>query len=117
VSDVVHAEAHDGALIVTLNGRLDSNNARAVEEELMRRVEGHDAVVLDFHALDYISSAGLRIILLLGKRMRARRGRLVLCRLPAPIRDVFEISGFLSIFSIFKDREAATAAVGQPAQG
>jgi anti-anti-sigma regulatory factor len=54
-------------------------------------------------------------VLLTGKKMRATRGRLALCNLPEPVREVFEISGFLSIFSVFDDRGAAVAAVAPPA--
>lgn len=99
------------ALVVALDGRLDSTNAKSLEEELMPLIGARNAVVLDFEKLTYISSAGLRTILLTGKRLRGNAGVLALCNLPPSIREVFEISGFLSIFQVHDNRAAAVEAV------
>lgn len=99
------------ALVVALEGRLDSSNAKTLEGELMPLIGDRAAVVLDFAKLTYISSAGLRTILIAGKRLRGNAGALALCNLPPAIREVFEISGFLSIFEVHDSREAAVAAV------
>ncbi len=111
MSGTINTETVGEVLVAALEGRLDSSNSKELEQQLMAEVDGRDAVVLDFGSLAYISSAGLRVVLLLGKRMRASRGRLALCSLPDPIREVFEISGFLSIFSVYEDRPAALVAV------
>jgi anti-anti-sigma factor len=108
-------ETAGDVLVVVLEGRLDSSNSKEVEQELMQAIEGRHAVVIDFAGLSYISSAGLRVILLVGKRMRAARGRLALCSLPSTIREVFEISGFLSIFDVHDGRDEAVSAVAEPA--
>jgi anti-anti-sigma factor len=68
---------------------------------------GADKLLLDLAALDYISSAGLRIILSAARQMKSRSGRLVLCSLSNQIREVFEISGFTGILVISSSREEA----------
>ena len=115
MSGAIETETDGDVVVAALVGRLDSSNSKDLEQELMRHIDGRDAVVLDFRRLDYISSAGLRVVLLTGKKMRASRGRLALCNLPEPVREVFEISGFLSIFSVYDDRGAAVSAVAKPA--
>jgi stage II sporulation protein AA (anti-sigma F factor antagonist) len=89
-------------------GRLDSDNSAAFETEVMLRLDrGPSAVVFDFAGLTYVSSAGLRVVLLTAKRLRSRGGQFVLCGLTEPVRDVFKISGFLSVLTVEPDRNAA----------
>jgi len=105
-------ERSGDVLILLPQGRLDSNNAGAVESEILGHVAaGTSRIVIDFSGLDYISSAGLRVVLVVAKKLKQAGGALVLCRLPAHIREVFEISGFLSILKSAETREDALAAV------
>ncbi|MBN9019428.1 MAG: STAS domain-containing protein [Rhizobiales bacterium] len=95
-------------LVVDLLGRLDSANAAEVEGALLERVTATAGpVVLDLVRLDYISSAGLRVVLVVAKRMKQAGRPLVLCGLQPNIRDVFEISGFLGILDVVAKRAEA----------
>ncbi|MCX5515847.1 anti-sigma factor antagonist [Kaistia algarum] len=97
-------------LVVDLLGRLDSANSPQIEGELLERITGADgAVLLDLARLDYISSAGLRVVLVIAKRMKQAGRALVLCSLQPNIHDVFEISGFLSILDVVPKRADALA--------
>ncbi|MBI1621778.1 STAS domain-containing protein [Aquamicrobium zhengzhouense] len=98
------------AVVIHLNGRLDSTNAAAVEKEIFENIESAN-VVMDASSLDYISSAGLRVVLVVAKKLQREGGRFVLSGLQPHIRDVFDISGFLSILETADDREAALAAI------
>src|SRR5690606_561953 len=101
----------DGMLIACPQGVVNSANAEQFEAELMAQVDkGERRVVLDLGRLDYISSAGLRVVLLVAKQLRQVQGELVLCELKPHVREVFEISGFLTIFPVAASREAAAAA-------
>ncbi len=102
-------EARDGdVLVFALGGRLDSNTAKSLEDTLKQRLdEGNQAILLDMQGLDYISSAGLRVVLLAAKRLRSSDGRFALSSLNKDIRQVFEISGLLRILSVHDGREAA----------
>ena len=82
--------------------RLDSATAPDFETELLRRIdEGAGCVLLDCSGMDYISSAGLRVILRAGKRLKAGGGRLALCGLTEDCREAFRISGFDALFPLY----------------
>jgi anti-anti-sigma factor len=92
----------DRPLVLVPARRLDSSTAPDFETELLGRIEGGaNAVLLDFSTVDYISSAGLRVILLAGKRLRATGGRLALCGLTEDCLEAFRISGFDTLFPLF----------------
>ena len=98
----------DGAAAVRLSGRLDSATASGFEKPLqdLFNLPG-SRVLMDFSALEYISSAGLRVVLMAAKRAKQSQGALVLCSLQPQVRDVFEISGFLRILDVAADPAAA----------
>ncbi|MEY4750686.1 MAG: hypothetical protein RIQ60_2900 [Pseudomonadota bacterium] len=95
-----------------VRGRVDSASAGEMERALASAyAQAGQKVVLDLSGLDYISSAGLRVVLMMAKRAKQSSGRLVLCGLSASVREVFEISGFLKILEVVKDLPAASAAL------
>ncbi|MEM8855694.1 MAG: STAS domain-containing protein [Pseudomonadota bacterium] len=99
--------------VLSVSGRVDSANAKELETEVVQAVEAGTArMVFNFSDLDYISSAGLRVVLIAGKRLKAAGGGMALYGLNPTIKDVFEISGFMSLFEVKADRDAAIAAVG-----
>lgn len=97
-----------GSRLLALRGRIDSASAAVFEQAVLDlfAVPGRRAV-LDFSAVDYISSAGLRVVLMAAKRARQGQGRLLLCGLLPHVREVFEISGFLKIIDAVDERAAA----------
>ena len=106
----ISAERHDGTLIVMASGRVDGSNAQEFHNSLESVLTADDSgVVLDFSELAYISSAGLRVVLLVAKTVQRQRARLVVCSLPQPIRELFEISGFDKIIPVHESRTKAVA--------
>ena len=102
-----------GATVLALSGRLDSNTCAALEAHLFQAIDGGAAaLVVDFADLAYVSSAGLRVLLMGAKRLRASQGKLALCGLNDNIREVFAMSGFDKILTIAPSRAEALAAVG-----
>src|SRR5262245_19856760 len=86
---------------LSLSGRLDTTTAKAFEETILGQIESGDRrFIIDVAQLDYVSSAGLRVFLLAGKRLDSANGKMVLCALKDPVKEVFDIAGFSSIFSI-----------------
>lgn len=103
------------ARVVAPVGRIDTTTSAAVEDTLRTIVNaGGRELVVDLERVDYISSAGLRVFLVLAKRLRTERGRLVLCGLPEPVRQVFHLAGFIPLFEIERTREAAVARLAAP---
>lgn len=97
----ITTERHDGILIATTEGRIDGVNAHEFQADIENAIEDSDtAVILDMEKLSYISSAGLRVILLTAKKLQRQNARLAVCSLSTSIREVFEISGFAKIIPI-----------------
>jgi anti-anti-sigma factor len=102
-----------GAAVLTPKGRVDSATARDFEGTLNAALDGTSGpVVIDMSELAFVSSAGLRVFLLAGKRLKAEERGLVLCALQSRVLQVFEISGFAKIMAIEPDRQSALARVG-----
>ena len=96
-------------LIIEPSGRLDSVTSPALDQYIAPNLIGQPRLLLDLAALDYISSAGLRVLLGAAKKVKQLGGRLILCGLKPHIHEVFEMSGFLSILEIRPDQADALA--------
>ena len=91
--------SNDNQMILSLSGRLDATNAPKLETELKKSIEGVKKLVFDFQELEYISSAGLRVLLNAQKIMN-NQGEMILRNINDTISDVFEITGFVDILTI-----------------
>ena len=97
-----------GIHVFTVSGRLDSNTAPDFETKLLGVIkDGDKNFVMDFEGVDYISSAGLRVLLKASKILKNSEGKIVLCGLKDYIKEVFEIAGFVTIFPIVSTVDAA----------
>ena len=93
----VNEKRQDGIVVLALKGRLDSNTSGDFEKQLLGMVQGGETrFVLDFSELDYISSAGLRVLLKAVKELKRTDGRLCVCAVKDYIREIFSLSGFLT---------------------
>jgi anti-sigma B factor antagonist len=98
--------------VFKVKGRLDSNTSALLKERLDQILEnGTTRVVMDFEHLDYISSAGIRVILKAVKVLKRTQGSLVLCSLQDYVREVFEIAGFDGYLTIEHNLEQALQVV------
>jgi anti-anti-sigma factor len=92
--------------VVAPVGRIDSNTSADLERSL-RGHAGEEAILVDLLEVEYISSAGLSVLLKAASAARASRGRLVLCSLRQSVREVFALAGFTAIFTIEPSRAQA----------
>jgi anti-anti-sigma factor len=98
-------------VVVAVHGRLDALTSPELEKRLLEFIaQGELSILLDLRELDYISSAGLRIILATAKQLKAKSGELRISGLQGSVRDVFQMSGFYTIFRIFESVEEALQA-------
>ena len=89
-----------GAILnVAVTGKLDTLTAPQLEEQVSREFDGITELVLDFKDLDYISSAGLRVLVSFSHKMEGK-GKMVIRNANEDIMDIFEITGFVDIFTI-----------------
>jgi anti-anti-sigma factor len=110
------AEArHGGVDVIAPAGRIDTTTVGALDVRLTTLLAAASPrVVVDFSGVDYISSAGLRVLLVAARRVQSTGGRLALCRLGESVRHVFQLAGFLPLFTICDTREAAVQHIAVP---
>ena len=101
-------ERKDGILIAMLIGHIDSSNADRFQRIVESGVDEEDhALILDFERVFFISSAGLRISLIISRKFNESGKKFGVCALSDPIRNVLAISGFDQIIPIYDSRAAA----------
>ena len=95
----INRKQNGTALGIALEGRLDTMTAPELEAELSKSMSSADSLTLDFSKLDYISSAGLRVLLTAHKTMAAKNG-LKITNVNEVVQEVFEVTGFADILTI-----------------
>ena len=95
----INKKVENGAASLALEGRLDTITAPELEQELKASLEGVSELVLDFEKLEYISSAGLRVLLAAQKTMN-KQGEMKLIHVNEVIMEIFEVTGFADILTI-----------------
>lgn len=104
----IRLEQQDAISVFKINGRLDSNTSQGFEEKIFNAItDGSKQMVIDFKEIDYISSAGLRVILKATKALNREKGKIMLCSMQDYVKEVFEIAGFDAFLPIVEDREEA----------
>lgn len=102
----------DQAVVVSVTGRMDAVTASQFDKRLETLMEeGAARIIVNFRDLEYISSAGLQTILATAKRLENINGEILLANLSDAVKEVFEISGFDTIFRIFDTEGAALASI------
>ena len=109
----VTIERNGETLIAMAEDRVDGTNASEFQQALESAISGSDrVVVLDCENLTYISSAGLRVVLLTARALQRQNSKFAVCSLSEQIREVFEISGFDKIIPVHPTRSEAIGALG-----
>jgi anti-sigma B factor antagonist len=106
-------EDRDGDIVVLEpQGRIDSTMAPLLGERLTAVLTGGGTrLVLDFQHLEYISSAGFRVLLLAAKHAETAGSRLVLCGIKGKVRQLFDLAGFLDLLPLYASREESLASL------
>jgi anti-sigma B factor antagonist len=109
----ISTTSHGEAIVIAVSGRVDAATAPQFEAQILELIAGGRLrLVIDLADLDYINSAGLRALLVAGKRLKPQGGRLLLAAPREPVRQVLQISGFSSMFETCATTEEALASVG-----
>ncbi len=95
----IEKTGNEGELLISLEGRLDTMTAPLLEAELKRSIDGVTELTFDLEKLEYISSAGLRVLLMAQKVMN-RQGEMAVRNVKETIMEIFEVTGFTEILSI-----------------
>ncbi len=103
----------DDIRVISPEGRIDAATAPALESTLSEAIgEGGRRIVVDLSSVEYMSSAGLRVLLAAMKREKSLGGVLVLCSLNPFVKEVFDLTGFSRIFTMCSSREEAISLCG-----
>ena len=106
----IDQEKSGRVLILKPLGRIDGSADTVLEQELRDRItKSTTAILLDFSTVDYINSAGLRVILIGARQAQASGGKLALCSFVPHVQKVFDVSGFSKILQIYPSRTEALA--------
>ena len=111
----IQQDTLDGVTVIAPVGRVDTTTSGSFEDVLRRVLDGGArSLLVDFGQVDYISSAGLRVCLVVAKRLRELHGRLVLCSMREPVRQVFHLAGFMPLFTVESSRDRALTTLASP---
>jgi anti-anti-sigma factor len=106
----LNRDEEQGVVVIRASGRLDELAAQETEKTLAAVLrESPEKMLVDMSGVEYVSSSGLRVLLMLSKAMKKQGGRLVLCGLSPFVAEVFEISSFNRMFEIRDTAETAMA--------
>ena len=106
----IEVSAQDGITILKVIGRMDATTVAEFTEECQKQIKnGSGRFIVDLAGLEYISSAGLRGILTIGKACKAAKAALAFCSMQAMVADMFKLSGFTSILTVYASLEEALA--------
>ncbi len=93
---------------VRITGNLDTQTSTVAQEQLIQLIDnGATKILIDFEDLNYISSSGLRMLLVAVKRLEGTNGQLRICNPNKMVREVFDTSGFSEIFSVYRSQAEA----------
>ena len=99
----ISKEKKGETMVVAINGRLDTTNYADLDKELNELLgAGENNLLMDCSEMNYISSSGLRVFLVYLKKLKASGGKMQLCGLQEMIKEIFLISGFSSLFTIYE---------------
>ncbi len=96
---IIEKQVTDSAMTIKVIGRLDSVTSPQLEEVTSKELEGITDLTFDFSELEYISSAGLRVILISQKTMN-KQGKMRVTGINQEVRDIFEVTGFVDIIDV-----------------
>ncbi|MEN6319342.1 MAG: STAS domain-containing protein [Syntrophaceae bacterium] len=104
----IETEKEKNTIVISVKGKIDAVTAPEFEKALANLIaQGENTLLLNLIGLEYISSAGLRSILATAKQLKTKNGKILFTGLRGPVKDVFNISGFGTIFKIFETKEDA----------
>lgn len=94
----VETKTEDDILIINIEGSIDSKSAQDVQEKVIKAIQDKDKVILGLEKVDFISSAGLRVLLMLYRQIKTNEGKVILAGTNEEIKEVMNITGFIQYF-------------------
>ncbi len=108
-------EIHHPTAIISIEGRLDAASTTSIQSPILQAASDGHHVLLDMSRVGFLSSAGLRMLLLLYRRVRENQRSMVLMGLTEEVHAIMDITGFLSLFTIAENREQGLRLIAERA--
>ena len=96
----VFINTSENIVIITVEGSIDSKTAGDLQSQILGKVSETNNVLLDLSKVDFVSSAGLRMLLMIYRQIKSKNGKVILVGVSDEIRDVMSMTGFINFFSI-----------------
>jgi anti-sigma B factor antagonist len=96
----VSFKTSENIVIITIEGSIDSKTAGVLQSQILGKVSETNNVLLDLYKVDFVSSAGLRVLLLIYRQIKSKNGKVILVGVSDEIRDVMSMTGFINFFRI-----------------
>lgn len=103
----------EGHTVIEIAGNLDSNTVTEAQEKIMPLIVSKTCMILDMTKCAYVSSAGLRLLLMIAKQLTSQEGWLTLAGVCDEVKDVMEMTGFSGFFKAYKTVDEAIDAIGK----
>lgn len=107
----IHIEKVDQATVISIAGELNANTTTTIQPNVLAAAQAGQRILLDMSRVTYLSSAGLRMLLLLYRRIKENNGYMVLTGLSEEVADIMQITGFLDLFHTFDSRSSGLQAL------
>ena len=107
----INTVSQEGITVIKVSGNLDGNAAPAAQDKIMQLISRECCLILDLTECKYISSAGLRVLLMIAKQLQSEGGRWALAGVCDEVKDVMEMTGFSGFFKAYDTVEAASSAI------
>lgn len=105
-----HVEENGDIIVVRVEGRLDAASSPQLEKQINSIIEsGHFKLILNFAGVDYLSSAGMRLMLSVTKKLKNVEGKMVACSLNDEVMEVIKMAGFNQVLEIYPSEEESFA--------
>jgi len=108
---IIETKVEGANVIATVSGDIDGKTAPQVQSELLAALQAGHRLLVDMNGVSYLSSAGLRMLLLLYRQVASKKGKVVLVSVSEEIRDTMSMTGFINFFTLAETREAGLAAL------
>jgi len=96
----VNIKTDENIVIISIEGSIDSKTAGDLQSQIMEKVSETNNVLLDLTKVDYVSSAGLRVLLMIYRQIKSKNGKVILVGVSEEIRDVMSMTGFINFFEM-----------------
>jgi anti-anti-sigma factor len=104
----IDVESIDGKIVLRLNGRLDAATSLILEKKIENFIhEGHKKIFLDFSYIDYLSSAGMRLLLSFSKKLKSQKGKFVIFSINEDVLEIIKLAGFEHVLTIYSNEKEA----------